>query len=820
MATDRGRILVVDDNKINRMLLTRALAEQGHTASTAENGQQALAMLRAEPFDVVLLDILMPELDGYETLAQIKHDNALRHIPVIMISAVDELDSVLRCIEMGATDYLPKPFNAGLLQARINSSLAGKRLRDLELEYLEQVGYVADAAAAVEASQFQTESLDNVAARSDALGRLARVFQRMAGEVYAREQRLKLQLQQLRLDMEEHQRAAGETVSVYIPMDRRHALASGQLLPNRAHGATLFADISGFTPLTESLAQELGLQRGVEELTRQLNQVFGALVEEVHRYGGSVISFSGDAIACWFNADDGLCATACALAMQTAMRQFETIQTPAGTSISVVIKVAVVAGPVRRFLVGDPQIRQMEVLAGQLLNDLALGEHQAKRGEVLVDESITTRTGDKMDVAEWRKDEATGKRFAVVTGLPPGVTAAPWPALPPDSISDSQARPWLLAAVYEKVRGGKSEFLSELRPAVALLLKYDDLDYDNDDEAGDKLDAFVRWAQSVVARYDGAFLQLTMGDKGSYLYVSFGAPVAHYDDAVRAVNAAQELLSPPPELGFIHGIQIGLAQGQMRAGAYGGVAHRTYGVLGDKTNLAARLMMAATDGILCDEAVYRAAQGQVEFVALPPIIVKGKTQPVPVYRPVGEKKRVESAIDRLSPAQQLTLKVASVIGRLVKLDLLRDIYPVEADKPQLAEHLQALEGHNLLARLLSGDALELAYQFHDEAAQEVAYNLMLFAQRRQLHRAIAEWHEQTYAADLSPHYPLLAHHWAKAEDVAKAVHYLEKAGEQARQQGAYQEALAYFNESLTLDKQASVMGNSLDHPADPAQAAT
>ncbi|HLE27356.1 MAG TPA: SpoIIE family protein phosphatase [Anaerolineales bacterium] len=136
MTTDRGYILVVDDNKVNCMLLTRALAEQGHTAIIAENGQQALTMLRAQPFDMVLLDVVMPELDGYQTLAQIKHDRALRHIPVIMISSVDEMDSVIRCIEMGAEDYLPKPFNAVLLRARIGVSLEKKRLRDKEQLYL------------------------------------------------------------------------------------------------------------------------------------------------------------------------------------------------------------------------------------------------------------------------------------------------------------------------------------------------------------------------------------------------------------------------------------------------------------------------------------------------------------------------------------------------------------------------------------------------------------------------------------------------------------------------------------------------------------
>ncbi len=141
MTTDGGRILVVDDNQINRMMLTRALEEQGHQVATAENGRQALDLLRGDggsspSFDVVLLDIVMPETDGYQTLAQMKKEDALRHIPVIVISALDEIESVVRCIEMGAEDYLPKPFNPVLLRARIDASLEKKRLRDKEQIYL------------------------------------------------------------------------------------------------------------------------------------------------------------------------------------------------------------------------------------------------------------------------------------------------------------------------------------------------------------------------------------------------------------------------------------------------------------------------------------------------------------------------------------------------------------------------------------------------------------------------------------------------------------------------------------------------------------
>ena len=135
LTAEAGRILVVDDVAMNRDLLARRLQQQGHTVSLAENGRQALEMLRAQEFDLVLLDIMMPEVDGYQVLGEMMGDAALKHVPVIMISAVTEMDSVVKCIEIGATDYLPKPFNAVLLKARVVSTLEKKRLRDRERLY-------------------------------------------------------------------------------------------------------------------------------------------------------------------------------------------------------------------------------------------------------------------------------------------------------------------------------------------------------------------------------------------------------------------------------------------------------------------------------------------------------------------------------------------------------------------------------------------------------------------------------------------------------------------------------------------------------------
>jgi signal transduction histidine kinase len=139
MQTQPAAILIVDDREENRDLLMRRLRPQGYYLATAENGRQALELLREHPFDLVLLDIMMPEMNGYQVLEQMKADPVLCHLPVIVISAVNEIESVAQCIELGAEDYLSKPFNRVLLHARIGNALEKKRLHDQEQAYREEL---------------------------------------------------------------------------------------------------------------------------------------------------------------------------------------------------------------------------------------------------------------------------------------------------------------------------------------------------------------------------------------------------------------------------------------------------------------------------------------------------------------------------------------------------------------------------------------------------------------------------------------------------------------------------------------------------------
>ncbi len=450
-------------------------------------------------------------------------------------------------------------------------------------------------------------------------------------------------------------------------MDRRQALAHGKSLPDRVQGAALFADIRGFTPLTEALARELGPQRGSEEITRHLNLVYDAVIAEVHRYGGSVIGFSGDAITCWFDQDNGLRAAACALAMQETMAGFAQVVTPSGQAVTLTLKTSLACGPARRFLVGDPERWLIEVLAGRILDRLAEADHHTEGGEVVLDPVTASVLAQDVEIAYWREDELQGRAYAVVKDLRQPPREAMWPSLADDAIHGAIARPWLQPAVYERLRSGLGEFLAELRPAVSLFMSFTGIDYDHDPEAERKLDQFIRQVQAIVARYEGSLIQLTIGDKGSYLYAAFGAPVAHEDDALRAASTALALRDLAQRTDYIVETKLGIAQGRMRTGAYGGRAMRTYGVLGNATNLAARLMQAAAPNqILASDAVFQIIGDALVWESLPAIRVKGRSEPVAIHNLMSA--RPQRTLGSLFEA----LDATPLVGRREELALLAE----------------------------------------------------------------------------------------------------------------------------------------------------
>lgn len=184
MKSTTGHILVVDDNRMNRIKISRSVQRFGHSIVMAANGQKALEALKNESFDLVLLDIFMPVMDGFEFLIQMKRDPTWKPIPVIVISALEELDNVMKCIELGAVDYLPKRFDPRLLKARVNACLENKWLHDEHDECVEFVAHLTQAVKAIESKTFSPELLTHMATRTDEWGQLATILQKVAPQIY------------------------------------------------------------------------------------------------------------------------------------------------------------------------------------------------------------------------------------------------------------------------------------------------------------------------------------------------------------------------------------------------------------------------------------------------------------------------------------------------------------------------------------------------------------------------------------------------------------------------------------------------------------
>jgi len=227
-ARGKARVLVVDDEAGNRDLLARRLQREGYSVVSAAGGREALEVVAREPVDVVLLDVMMPDLDGLAVLQRLKAEPASRDLPVIMISALDDLSAIASCIEAGALDYLPKPFEPVILRARLAASLAEKRLRDQERDLVRALGVVTAAATAVEAAAYQGGQLADLAQRPDAVGRLARVMDRMATEVGAREASLRNRLDRLRTEIG----VARQTREVVVQSDE-DGLGAGETFAGR-----------------------------------------------------------------------------------------------------------------------------------------------------------------------------------------------------------------------------------------------------------------------------------------------------------------------------------------------------------------------------------------------------------------------------------------------------------------------------------------------------------------------------------------------------------------------------------------------------------
>ncbi len=922
-----------------------------------------------------------------------------------------------------------------------------------------------------------------------------------------------------------------ETLASYVPtlITRRLAVDPtpiSQPVSERFLAAVLFADISGFTALTEQLAQRGPV--GAEELTNLLNAYFDELIDLIAGYGGDIVKFAGDAlIGLWPVADEAGISAAeslsrltrqaahCSLIAQQRLNGYEV--TPGGIQLS--LKLAVGAGDVLTMHLGGEYARWEFLVTGDPLVQVGLAGHHARAGEVILSPEAwalvqETAVGSPLltPALTGKDSPKQGRGEVLLEAIRDPFVSTPTAERHHRARSALSAemeaglKAYIPGAILARLAAHQSGWLAELRRVTILFVNLPDLEYTMPLE---QAQAVMRTLQTALYRYEGSINKLSVDDKGVTLIAALGLPpLAHEDDADRGIQAAQAMQSALKQMGLRSA--IGITTGRAFCGTVGNDQRREYTMIGDAVNLAARLMQAAPDDILCDEATYQAAQTNLRFDTLLPISVKGKAEPVAVYRPQGQRQTarrqqtvmvdrtqertlladrlqsllrgtegvliiegetgigksrliadllgqaealgvaslvgggnaldkstpyhawrpifkqlfrldafaddptalrahilikldapawqnlapllqtvlpldwpdneitgqmtgkvradnthdllihllqkaasnvsvagkayllilddvhwldsaswtlalmvaqqvkplllviasrpmaeptppeysqlkdkpgaalitleslslvdtttlvrhrlqvdhlpqklahlifskaggnpffseelayalrdtglitvtngqcrlesksanlqdlhlpdtvqgvITSRIDRLTPAHQLTLKVASVIGRSFEIDTLRHIHPIDTDKLHLPDYLNILDKLDITQ--LESPEPDLAYMFKQLTTREVAYNMLLFSQRRSLHRAVAEWYERTHPEDLSPYYSLLAYHWHAANVISKALNYLEKAGQQALHNYANEEAVKFFSEALALVEQLEGTG--------------
>lgn len=405
-----------------------------------------------------------------------------------------------------------------------------------------------------------------------------------------------------------------------------------------SQGTTLFVDISGYTKLTEAFVTEHGTLQGADRMTHWLNQIYDSLIEQIHRFGGSVVGFSGDAMTCWFPEDPGLRACAASVAMRRAVVSLSKECLKEENVGAIGIKVSLASGQGQRLCVGEPKYRLYDLLAGRILEHAAKGERLAGRDEVVLHESTYQGVKDAVS-AELLETESGGAYYRLLK-VKDSVESRRWDLTDISTLDAAVLQPWLLPPVFEKIHAGQNDYLAELRRCVSLFLKFDGL---KNEESGflkeEEFQGFVSTVQSVLDHFGGFLIQLTIGDKGSYLYAAFGAPLGHDDDPQRAVSAAKDLMAQLLKNADIHP-RIGIAQGLMRTGGYGGQSRRTYGVLGDAVNIAARLMAKAEPGqILVSESLARVVSKRETLTEVGQLRLKGKEQSIKVFGLALNKER-------------------------------------------------------------------------------------------------------------------------------------------------------------------------------------
>jgi len=445
-----------------------------------------------------------------------------------------------------------------------------------------------------------------------------------------------------------------ETLTSYVPpMIARQFIENPVALTEprdaRFQAAALFADISGFTELTDMLARRGS--EGAEQLSSILNDYFGELIGLITGHGGEVVKFAGDGLLALWMADSEdlsaatLRAAQCSIGIQGTLNNY---QTEIGVPLS--LHIGIGAGEVVTAHIGGMFGRWEFLVTGQPIVEMNLAEQQAQPGQIVLGPSAWELVADRC------VGEALSEGGVLLEGVHRPIPARALPPVELPAQAESALRAYIPGAIIARLDAGLMGWLAELRRVTALFVNLPELDYQI---PLDKAQAIMRALQTALYAYEGSINKLNVDDKGVTLVAAMGLPpLAHEDDAARAIRAARAARQALDDQGVR--CSIGLATGEAFCGVVGSDVRREYTLMGDVVNLSARLMQAASDDMFCDEPTMQAAATRIVFETLPPVAVKGKAAPINVFRPKGETQK--SRINSESP----------LVGRQAEREALRE----------------------------------------------------------------------------------------------------------------------------------------------------
>jgi class 3 adenylate cyclase/tetratricopeptide (TPR) repeat protein len=476
-----------------------------------------------------------------------------------------------------------------------------------------------------------------------------------------------------------------EVLASYVPrlIQKRVAADPSPIespVTEEIQAAVLFADISGFTRLTEQLA-EAG-PSGVEAIANILNEYFGQLIDIVHNYGGDVVKFAGDAVIAVWNiaSDDGtvdtvsradqwqwtMRAAECALEIRTRLSNYKV------ENANLYLKLAISTGSITTAHVGGVFNRWEFLLTGNPLVEVGLANGLAKADDIIVTPSAwrLIRNDSEAEPLEFELKDAIvqGGRLKSLN-KPSSIFNTPEKPVIPDG-AEGSLRPYIPGAIINRLTAGQSSWIAELRRATVLFVNLPDIDQKTELAEAQNI---ARLVQRSVYRYEGSINKINVDDKGITIVAAMGLPpFSHEDDPTRGLQAA--LMIRKELAGLKTRSNIGVATGRIFCGSIGNDSRREYTTIGNAVNLSARLMSAAGKQdeliskyavpILCDRATFDAAKDSVEFEPLPPQQVKGRSEPVEVFHPIDSKKSVIRPATEMIGRQEEKALIANALQEL------------------------------------------------------------------------------------------------------------------------------------------------------------